>query len=187
MARLDRLGPAKEVAQIAAVIGREFSHVMLVAVASKPEAELSSPLDRLMTSGLLFCQGLPPQASYVFKHALVQDAAYGTLLREPRRVLHARIAEALENQFVEIAENQPELLAHHCTEAGLNEKAAAFLGKGGSAVAGALGAARSRGPTHPCPRAARDLAQHGSPASRSDQVAGRACERSDAHQGLRGN
>ncbi len=99
MARLDRLGPAKEVAQIGAVIGREFSHGLLAAVARKPEAELQSALDRLMAAGLLFRQGMPPHATYLFKHALVQDAAYGTLLREPRHALHARIAETLETQF----------------------------------------------------------------------------------------
>jgi predicted ATPase len=97
----------------------------------KPEAELASSLDRLTNAGLLFKQGVPPHASYLFKHALVQDAAYGTLLREPRRALHARIAEAVESQFVEIAESQPELLAHHCTEAGLVEKAAGLWGKAG--------------------------------------------------------
>ena len=131
MARLDRLGPAKEVAQIGAAIGREFSHALLAAVVRKPEAELASALDRLIAAGLLFRQGLPPHATYLFKHALVQDAAYGTLLREPRRELHARIAEALESQFAEIAENQPELLARHCTEAGLIEKAAGLWGKAG--------------------------------------------------------
>jgi predicted ATPase/class 3 adenylate cyclase len=131
MARLDRLGPAKEVAQIGAAIGREFSHALLAAVVRKPEAELASALDRLIEAGLLFRQGVPPQASYLFKHALVQDAAYGTLLREPRRALHARIAEILESQFAEIAERQPELLARHCTEAGLIEKAAGLWGKAG--------------------------------------------------------
>ena len=131
MARLDRLGPAKEVAQIGAAIGREFSHALLVAVIRKPEAELGSALDRLIAAGLLFRQGVPPHASYLFKHALVQDAAYGTLLREPRRALHARIAEILEIQFAEIAEPQPELLARHCTEAGLIEKAAGLWGKAG--------------------------------------------------------
>ena len=131
MARLDRLGAAKEVAQIGAAIGREFSHALLAAVVHKPEAELALALDRLMTAGLLFRQGAPPYASYLFKHALVQDAAYGTLLREPRRSLHARIAETLENQFAEIAESQPELLARHCTEAGLIEKAAGLWGKAG--------------------------------------------------------
>ena len=88
MARLDRLGPAKEVAQIGAAVGREFSHALLRAVVRRPEAELRSALDRLITAGLLFRQGVPPQATYLFKHALVQDAAYGTLLREPRRALH---------------------------------------------------------------------------------------------------
>ena len=97
----------------------------------KPEAELGSALDRLIAAGLLFRQGVPPHATYLFKHALVQDAAYGTLLREPRRALHARIAETLESQFAEIAERQPELLARHCTEAGLIEKAAGFWGKAG--------------------------------------------------------
>ena len=131
MARLDRLGPAKEVAQVGAVIGREFSHALLAAVAAKTEAELQSALDRLIAAGLLFRQGVPPHATYLFKHALVQDAAYGTLLREPRRALHARIAGTLESQFAEIAENQPELLARHCTEAGLIEKAAGLWGKAG--------------------------------------------------------
>ncbi len=131
MARLDRLGPAKEVAQIGSAIGREFSHALLASVARKSEAELGSALDRLIQAGLLFRQGVPPQASYLFKHALVQDAAYGTLLREPRRALHARIAEAIESQFAEIAESQPEMLARHCTEAGLIEKAAGLWGKAG--------------------------------------------------------
>ena len=99
MARLDRLGSAKEVAQIGAATGREFSHPLLAAVVRKPEAELCAALDRLITAGLLLRQGVPPHASYLFKHALVQEAAYGTLLREPRRALHARIVEALESDF----------------------------------------------------------------------------------------
>jgi class 3 adenylate cyclase/predicted ATPase len=123
MARLDRLGPAKEVAQIGAAIGREFSHALLAAVTHKAEAELQSALDRLMAAGLLFRQGAPPHATYLFKHALVRDAAYGTLLREPRHALHASIAETLENQFTEIAQSQPELLAHHFTQAGMTEAA----------------------------------------------------------------
>jgi class 3 adenylate cyclase/predicted ATPase len=131
MARLDRLGAAKELAQVGAAIGREFSHALLSAVVSKPGPALVSALDRLIAAGLLFRQGVPPQASYLFKHALVQDAAYGTLLREPRQALHAHIAETLESQFTEIAENQPELLARHCTEAGLIEKAAGFWGRAG--------------------------------------------------------
>ena len=123
MARLDRLGLAKEVAQIGAAIGREFSHALLAAVTQKAEAELQSALDRLIAAGLLFQQGAPPHATYLFKHALVRDAAYGTLLREPRHALHASIAETLENQFTEIAQSQPELLAHHFTQAGMTEAA----------------------------------------------------------------
>jgi tetratricopeptide (TPR) repeat protein len=131
LARLDRLGSAKEVAQVGAAIGREFSHALLFSVASKPEPELASALDRLISAGLLFRQGVPPHSSYLFKHALVQDAAYGTLLRERRRAFHARIAEILESQFAEIAENQPELLARHCSEAGLTERAVHFWGRAG--------------------------------------------------------
>jgi class 3 adenylate cyclase/predicted ATPase len=131
MARLDRLGPAREVAQIGAAVGREFSHTLLGAVIPKPGADLRSALDRLIDAGLLFRQGVPPHATYMFKHALVQDAAYGTLLREPRRALHARIAETLEGQFADIAESQPELLARHYTEAGLIEKAVSFWGTAG--------------------------------------------------------
>jgi tetratricopeptide (TPR) repeat protein len=132
MARLDRLGgPAKELAQIGAAIGREFSHALLASVVGQPEAELSSALDRLIAAGLLFRRGVPPHVTYLFKHALVQDAAYGTLLREPRRILHARIAETLESEFAESAESRPELLARHWTEAGLIEKAASLWGKAG--------------------------------------------------------
>jgi class 3 adenylate cyclase/predicted ATPase len=131
MARLDRLGPAKELAQFGAAIGREFSHALLAAVMRKPEGELRSGLDRLIAAGLLFRQGAPPHATYLFKHALVQDAAYGTLLRQPRRALHARVAETLESQFAEIAESQPEIPARHCTEAGLIERAADLWGRAG--------------------------------------------------------
>ena len=132
MARLDRLGgPAKEVAQIGAAIGREFSHALLAAVARRREVELHSALDCIVAAGLLFRHGIPPHASYLFKHALVQDAAYGTLLRESRRALHAYIAEALEREFADISELQPDLLARHCAEAGLTEKAANLFGKAG--------------------------------------------------------
>jgi predicted ATPase/class 3 adenylate cyclase len=131
MARLDRLGSAKEVAQVGAAIGREFSYALLAAVVRKPEVELRSALNRLVAAGLLFRQGLPPHATYLFKHALVQDAAYSTLLREPRRMLHGRIAETIESRFVEIAESRPELLAHHCTEAQLIETAAGWWAKAG--------------------------------------------------------
>jgi class 3 adenylate cyclase/predicted ATPase len=131
MARLDRLGAAKEVAQIGAAIGRTFSHALLAAVVRKPEAELESAIGRLIAAGLLFRQGVPPHATYMFKHALVQDAAYSTLLRKPRRALHAHIAETLENQSADVAERQPQLLARHYTEAGLIEKAAALWGEAG--------------------------------------------------------
>jgi class 3 adenylate cyclase/predicted ATPase len=131
MARLDRLGPAKEIAQAGAAIGREFSQTLLAAVAEKPTQELETALDRLVGAGLLFRNGLAPHATYLFNHALVQDAAYGTLLRERRRALHRRIAEALEKQFGGIAESQPELLARHYTEAGVIEKAAGLWGQAG--------------------------------------------------------
>jgi predicted ATPase len=132
MARLDRLGaPAKELAQIGAAIGREFSHALLAAVVNKPEAELHAALDRIVAAGLLFGQGVAPHATYLFKHALVQDAAYNTLLRERRRALHAHIADTLEREFADIAENRPEILARHCGEAGLIEKAASLWGRAG--------------------------------------------------------
>ena len=131
MSRLDRLGRAKELAQIGAAIGREFPHMLLAAIAGKPEPELNSDLDRLVAAGLLFRQGTPPHATYLFKHALVQDAAYSTLLREPRRALHSRIAEILEDQFADLAVNQPELLARHYAKADLTEKSARLWGKAG--------------------------------------------------------
>jgi len=131
MARLDRLGPAKAIAQIGAAIGREFSRALLAFVAGLHDRELEAALERLLQSGLLSRQGAPPDSTYLFKHALVQDAAYGTLLREPRRALHARIAEGLELQFPNVTETQPELLARHCTQAGLIEKAAVLWGKAG--------------------------------------------------------
>ncbi len=132
MARLDRLGAdAKNVAQVGAAIGREFSHALLAPLMPGQEAALAAALDGLVSSGLLFRQGVPPYATYLFKHALVQDAAYGTLLREPRRALHARIAEALERHFAEMTENQPELLARHCTEAALSERAVEWWTKAG--------------------------------------------------------
>jgi class 3 adenylate cyclase/predicted ATPase len=131
MARLDRLGPAREVVQIGAAIGREFSHALLASVARYTVSDLEAALDRLVQAGLVFRHGVPPHATYLFNHALVQDTAYSTLLREPRRALHARIAEALESKFAEIAENQPALLARHCTEAGLIEKAVEFWGRAG--------------------------------------------------------
>jgi class 3 adenylate cyclase/predicted ATPase len=131
MARLDRLGAAKEIAQVGAAIGREFPHTLLAVVARKGESDVRTSLDRLVGAGLLFRRGTPPDATYLFKHSLVQQAAYSTLLREPRRALHSHIAKTLESQFAEIAEKQPELLARHYSEAGLIEKAADLWGKAG--------------------------------------------------------
>jgi hypothetical protein len=125
MARLDRLGPApKETAQIGAVLGREFSYELIELVAQYPEKKLQAALRQLSDAGLLFCRGTAPHASYLFKHALVQDAAYGTLLRGRRQKLHGRVAAALETHFADLVERQPELLAHHLTAAGDAERAA---------------------------------------------------------------
>ena len=124
MARLDRLGPAaKEVAQIGAVLGREFAYELIEPVAQRPERELQVAFDQLGDAGLLFCRGTAPHSSYLFKHALVQDAAYSTLLRGRRQELHARVAAALEQHFSDLVERQPELLAHHLTAAGDTERA----------------------------------------------------------------
>jgi class 3 adenylate cyclase len=124
IARLDRLGPsAKETAQVAAVIGREFSYELLMPVAQKSQPDLRSALDRLVDAGLVFCRGMPPQATFLFKHALVRDAAYGTLLRGRRQALHARVVATLEQQFPDMVMTEPERLAQHCAEAGLAEQA----------------------------------------------------------------
>ncbi len=132
MARLDRLGPAaKGVAQIGAAIGREFSYELAASVGEVSEERLQEALLRLVDAGLVFQRGAPPTAEYLFKHALVQDTAYGTLLRRPRQQLHARIAEALEAHSPELIDSQPELLAQHYAEAGLVEKSVAFWGKAG--------------------------------------------------------
>jgi predicted ATPase len=124
IARLDRLGPtAKEVAQVGSVIGREFGYELIEQVAQQHVGQLRSGLDRLAEAGLLFCRGATPNSSYMFKHALVQDAAYSTLLRSRRHELHARIAAVLERDFADVVERQPELLAHHLTAAGDGEHA----------------------------------------------------------------
>jgi tetratricopeptide (TPR) repeat protein len=138
MARLDRLGPAaKDVAQNGAAIGREFGFGLLASTSDLAEPQLHEALDRLTNAGLLFVRGQPPQSSYIFKHALVQDAAYGTLLRSRRQLLHARIATALEDRFPEIVLAQPALLAQHWTAAGLAERAVVYwLRAGQQSVAG---------------------------------------------------
>jgi predicted ATPase len=126
LARLDRLAPVREVAQIAAAIGRQFSHELISAVARMPQQLLDSALAQLVDAELIFRRGTPPNAEYTFKHALVQDAAYQSLLRGKRQQYHLQIAEALRERFPEVAETQPELLAHHYSEADLRDKAIPF-------------------------------------------------------------
>jgi predicted ATPase len=132
LARLDRLAPVREVAQIGAALGRQFSHELIAAVAvpgsgpGMPPGQLDDALAQLVAAELIYRRGTPPDAEYTFKHALVQDAAYDTLLRSRRQQLHAHIAAALEDRFPEIVAAQPALLAHHCTEAGLTEQAIAY-------------------------------------------------------------
>jgi predicted ATPase len=131
MARLDRLASVRRVAQIGAAIGREFSYALLRTVSRLPEDELKASLDRLVASELVFQRGTPRDAIYSFKHALVQDAAHGSLLRGTRQQLHAQIAEALESHSPELIDTQPELFAQHYAEAGLVEKSVACWGKAG--------------------------------------------------------
>jgi predicted ATPase len=135
-ARLDRLGPlAKEVAQLGAAIGRNFSYDLLLSVAQRNSAELNGALDNLVSAELIYRRGMPPDAEYTFKHALVQDAAYSTLLRAPRQKLHARIAERLEQLFPDGASIEPELFAHHFTKAGVTERAVSYRLKAGRRAA----------------------------------------------------
>ena len=131
MARLDHLGTAKAVAQYAAVIGRQFSYDLLHAFSQVDEATLQRELGRLVETELVYQRGLPPQAHYFFKHALIQDTAYQSLLKSTRQQYHQRIAQVLETRFPEIGETQPELLAHHYTEAGLHQQAVAYWHRAG--------------------------------------------------------
>jgi class 3 adenylate cyclase/predicted ATPase len=136
MARLDRLATVKELAQIGAVIGREFSHELIAAVADRPQEQLESGLDQLVGSELVFRRGSPPDATYSFKHALVKDAAYQSLLKSRRQQLHARVAQVFEDRFPAVVETQPELLAYHLTEAGLDARAADAWARAGRAALG---------------------------------------------------
>jgi class 3 adenylate cyclase/tetratricopeptide (TPR) repeat protein len=145
LGRLDRLGPAaKNVAQVGAAIGRDFSHALLAAAVQLGEPELQESLRRLVEAGLVYQRGAPPVAEYLFKHALVQDTAYSTLLRGPRQALHRRIADAMEQRFPDVVETRPEILAHHYGEATIADKAigywhrAAKLSAGKSAVTEAV-------------------------------------------------
>jgi predicted ATPase len=129
MARLDRLVTAKAVAQYAAVIGRQFAYPLLQAISQVDEATLQRELGRLVEAELVYPRGVPPEATYTFKHALIQDAAYESLLKSTRQLYHQRIAQVLESQFPETTEAQPELVAHHYTEAGLTEQAVYYWHK----------------------------------------------------------
>ena len=131
LARLDRLAPVKEVAQIGAVIGRAFSYELLARVSLQPEPELRASLEELVRSELVFRRGTPPEAIYTFKHALVQDAAYESLLKSRRHQLHARIAAVLEERFPETIATEPEVLAHHLSQAGLHGNAVEYWRKAG--------------------------------------------------------
>jgi class 3 adenylate cyclase/predicted ATPase len=131
MARLDRLTTVKGLAQLGATLGREFSYELLRAVSPWDEETLRSGLHQLVEAEFLYQQGLPPQATYLFKHALIQDTAYQSLLRSTRQRHHQRIAQVLEEQFAEIAQTQPELLAHHYTEAGLRAQAIPYWQRAG--------------------------------------------------------
>src|SRR5712692_2132770 len=131
MARLDRLSTVKEIAQVGATLGREFSYEVLHAVFPLDEGTLQQGLRQLVEAELLYQRGLPPQATYLFKHALVQDTAYQSLLKSRRQQLHQQIAQVLADRFPETIESQPELLAHHCTEAGLKEQAIPYWQQAG--------------------------------------------------------
>jgi predicted ATPase len=131
MARLDRLVSAKGIAQLAAVIGRQFAYNLFQAVSQLDEVTLQRELGKLVEAELVYQRGIPPQSTYVFKHALIQDAAYESLLKSTRQQYHQRIAQVLEGQFPETAEAEPELLAHHCTEAGLLAQAVGYWHKAG--------------------------------------------------------
>jgi class 3 adenylate cyclase/tetratricopeptide (TPR) repeat protein len=139
VSRLDRIGSvAREIAQIGAVLGREFSYELIAGVARRPEPELHAALGQLSEAGLLFRRGMPPASSYTFNHALVQDAAYSTLLRSRRQELHSRVAAVLSQGFAELVERRPELLAHHLTAAGDDERAVGQWLKAGQYAASHL-------------------------------------------------
>src|SRR5215469_8296010 len=131
MARLDRLGPAREVAQVGSVIGRGFSYGLLRTLAGMADTALETALEQLAEADILLVQGFPPDSDYRFKHALIQDAAYENLLKSRRQVLHRRVAEILRDRFPDVAAAEPEVLAHHFTQAGLTDAAIEWWGKAG--------------------------------------------------------
>ena len=166
-ARLDRLGSAREVAQIGAVIGRDFSYALLRAVAGMEDAPLQAALERLAEADILLVQGLPPDSDYRFKHALIQDAAYENLLKSRRQLLHRRVAEALARSVRRDGRGRAGVAGASFHAGGPHRSGHRMVGQSGTAVAGALGAGRSHRAVHPCPRSDRDLARHASAASRS--------------------
>ncbi len=140
MARLDRLATVREVAQLGATLGREFTYELLQAIWPLDEETLQRGLRRLVDAELIYQRGVPPQARYVFKHALIQEAAYQALLKSTRQRYHQQIAQVLETRFPDTVKTQPELLAHHYTEAGLNAKAVGYWRRAGQrALAGSFG------------------------------------------------
>ncbi len=132
LARLDRLAPVMDVAQAGAALGRQFSYAMLRLVSARPEHALRAALTQLIDAQIIHQRGNPPEAEYSFKHALLQDVAYGTMMRRKRQKLHAQIVQALETDLPDIVESEPELLAQHCTSAGLIDKAIGYWLKAGS-------------------------------------------------------
>jgi class 3 adenylate cyclase/tetratricopeptide (TPR) repeat protein len=135
VARLDRLGTARHIANVGAVIGRRFNYDLLVAVLSRPESELRTALRRLTRSGLVNQSGTPPASSYLFKHALIRDAAYDSLLRADRQKLHGQIAAVLLSHFPDLPESEPEVMAYHLSESGATAKAVPYWGKAGQRAA----------------------------------------------------
>jgi predicted ATPase len=166
LARLDRLAPVKEIAQIGAALGREFSHALLAAVADRSEPELQAALDQLVAAELVYRRGAPPDATYSFKHALVQDAAYDTLLKSRRQQLHARIAQVLKTQFPETAETQPELLAYHCAQAGLAETAVGYWYRAGEQALARSAVAEAAAQLHNGLKLVEDLPEDANPRAR---------------------
>ncbi len=159
-ARLDRMASDRSVVQMAATLGREFTYQLLQAASGLEDERLQEELEKLTHAGLLFQSGRPPRASYIFKHALIQDAAYSSLLKKKRREFHRRIAESIESQFRGIVESQPELVAHHYREAECLEQALGYWLKAGQR-AQALGECRSDQSLSQRPRGPRDLARVG--------------------------
>src|SRR5438128_3103217 len=131
MARLDQLQRAKEVAQLGAVLGREFAYELLQAIAPQDEDTVQAGLAQLVKAELLYQRGRPPRARYIFKHALIQDAAYASLLKSTRQQVHQQVARVLEAQFPETVAAQPELVAQHYTEAGRTEQAIPYWQRAG--------------------------------------------------------